>query len=248
MFELVFVNCKLNNECPRNQKHTTLIKNGKEFFFTSVKETCICLICRAKVALAKRGNLERHYKTIHKNHQKDFPPNSELRESKLKNLKLGLAGEQTMFTRPLEKSKAATMASYKICHMLAKHKKPFEDGIMIKECFIEAADSLFGNFKNKTEIISAIKDLKLSRQTVTRRIEIINQNLHNQTMKDLEECTNFSLQIDESTDATDGAQLCIFIRMVFPDMSVRLPNNDYFERDHSWSRHLQCISAIRTEF
>lgn len=220
----------------------------EEFFFTSVKETCICLICRAKVALAKRGNLERHYKTIHKNHQKDFPPNSELRESKLKNLKLGLAGEQTMFTRPLEKSKAATMASYKICHMLAKHKKPFEDGIMIKECFIEAADSLFGNFKNKTEIISAIKDLKLSRQTVTRRIEIINQNLHNQTMKDLEECTNFSLQIDESTDATDGAQLCIFIRMVFPDMSVRLPNNDYFERDHSWSRHLQCISAMRTEF
>lgn len=133
-------------------------------------------------------------------------------------MKLGLAGEQTVFTRPLEKSKAATTASYKICHMLAKHNKPFKDGIMIKECFIEAADSLFGNFKNKTEIISAIKDLQLSRQTVTRRIEIINQDLYNQTLK---ECTYFSLQFDESTDAKDSAQLCIFTRMVFPDMSVK---------------------------
>ena len=33
---------------------------------------------------------------------------------------------------------------------------------MVKEAVIKAADSLFGNFKNKNEIMSAIKDLQLS--------------------------------------------------------------------------------------
>lgn len=169
----------------------------------------------------KRGNLERHYKTVHKKHEDSFPRNSDLRQSKLKYMKRCLEGEQAMFTKPLEKSKAATIASYKVSHILAKNNKPFEDGLMIKECFLEAAESLFVNFKNKAEIISAIKDIQLSRQTVTRRVETISKNLENQTMNYLRDCTYFSLQFDESTDATDVAQLCIFIRMVFPDMTVK---------------------------
>ncbi|KAK9871685.1 hypothetical protein WA026_014134 [Henosepilachna vigintioctopunctata] len=43
-----------------------------------------------------------------------------------------------MFTRPAKQSKAATIASFKISHILAKHKKPFEDGSVVKEAFIEA--------------------------------------------------------------------------------------------------------------
>ena len=31
----------------------------------------------------------------------------------------------------------------------------------------------------------------------------------------------FSLQFDESTDAVDVAQLCVFVRMVFDDMSLK---------------------------
>ncbi|CAH1110459.1 unnamed protein product [Psylliodes chrysocephalus] len=136
-------------------------------------------------------------------------------------MKRCLAGEQAMFTKPLEKSKAATIASYKISHILAKNKKPFDDGVMIKECFLEAAESLFVNFKNKAEIILTIKDIQLSRQTVIRRVETINKNLESQTMNDLRDCSYFSLQFGESTDATDVAQLCILIRMVFPDTIVK---------------------------
>jgi hypothetical protein len=39
---------------------------------------------------------------------------------------------------------------------LAK-KKPFEDGNVIKECLVAAGNSLFNEFKNKTEICNAIK-------------------------------------------------------------------------------------------
>ena len=38
---------------------------------------------------------------------------------------------------------------------------------MVKEAFTKATNSLFGNFKNKDEIMSAIKYLHLSRNTVT---------------------------------------------------------------------------------
>ena len=48
---------------------------------------------------------------------------------------------------------------------------------MVKEAFIEAADSLFINFKNKDEIMSAIKDSRLPRNTVTRQFEGMEENL-----------------------------------------------------------------------
>ena len=92
---------------------------------------------------------------------------------------------------------------------------------MVKEAFIEAADSLFGNFKNKDETMSAIKDLQLSRSTVTKRFEGMEENLAAQLERDIDRCECFSLQFDESTDSVDIAQLCVFIRMVFENMTAK---------------------------
>ncbi|XP_072380567.1 protein FAM200C-like [Diabrotica undecimpunctata] len=122
-----------------------------------------------------------------------------------------------MFTRPVKQSVAATIASFKISYILAQHKKPFEDGEVVKAAFIEAANVLL----NKTDIMSAIKEVQLSRPTVTRRIEIMSKDLESQVKSDIMKCMYFSLQFDESTDMTDIAQLCIFIRMVFSDMLAK---------------------------
>jgi hypothetical protein len=64
--------------------------------------------------------------------------------------------------RPINKDKAATIALYKIKEILAEKKMPSEDGNMIKECLVVAGDSLLNEFKNKTEICSAIKAMQLS--------------------------------------------------------------------------------------
>lgn len=193
----------------------------EEFFFTMIKDKCICLICRASVALPKRGNLERHYKTMQTKYENDFPLKSELRRRKVHDLKNGLKAEQAMFTKPVHQSKAATIASFKISYLLAKNKKPFEDGTVVKEAFLEAGETLFANFKNKAEILAAIKELQLSRPTVTRRVEIIGKDIEQKLKSDIMECRYFSLQFDESTDITDTAQLCVFIRMVFSDMTSK---------------------------
>lgn len=42
-----------------------------------------------------------------------------------------------------------------------------------------------------------------------------------QLLEDVSNCVAFSLQLDESTDIRDIAQLLVFIRMVFEDFSVK---------------------------
>ena len=88
----------------------------------------------------------------------------------------------------------------------------------MKEAFLDAADSLFDDFKNKTEIMKAIKEVQLSHNTTTRRCEV---DVEEQLRKDIDVWKCFSLQFDESTDMVDVAQLCVFIWIVFEDMSAK---------------------------
>lgn len=83
------------------------------------------------------------------------------------------------------------------------------------------ADCLLQKFPSKCEILSAIQDLQLSDNTVTRRIHAISSDMQTQLTDDLEICDWFSLQFDESTDISDTAQLAIMVRMVFSDFTVK---------------------------
>lgn len=192
-----------------------------DYFFIMVKNKCCCLICNTSIALPKKGNVERHFRTLHNKYEIDYPQNSELRKVKIIQLKTGLAAQQSVFTKQTSKSKAATIASLRVSHILAKTKKPFSDGVIFKNAFLEAGESLFSDFGNKAEILSAINDLQLSRNSVTRRVEQISLDLKEQLKKDIEDCSAFSLQVDESTDVVDISQLIIFIRMIFIDFSTK---------------------------
>ncbi|GFW61687.1 uncharacterized protein TNCV_3706221 [Trichonephila clavipes] len=54
-----------------------------------------------------------------------------------------------------------------------------------------------------------------------RRTEAMNNNLEDLLLEDLKACMFLSLKFDESTDISDVAQLCIFVRMVFEDMTSK---------------------------
>lgn len=47
------------------------------------------------------------------------------------------------------------------------------------------------------------------------------EDLTQQMWKDIGDCECFSLQLDESTDVSATAQMCIFTRMVFSDLSAK---------------------------
>ena len=197
----------------------------EDYFFVEFKGKPICLICKDSVALSKKCNLERHYKQKHvitkDKYDERFPPKTALRRAQLQKLKVAYGEQKATFTRPVTKAQAATVASYRVSHVMAKNKKSFKDGEFVKEAITAAAESLFGGFENKREIMSAIKDMQLSRSTVTRRCEDMSEDLHSQLKKDVNSCECFSLQFDESTDMVDVAQLCIYIRMVFDDMTAK---------------------------
>lgn len=55
--------------------------------------------------------------------------------------------------------------------IVVKRNKPFEGVNMIIQYFVVTGDSLFNEFKNKTEIRSAIKEGQLLLGSVSRRAE-----------------------------------------------------------------------------
>jgi hypothetical protein len=168
----------------------------------------VSLIYTASVAFSKKLNAERYFMTMHEDYISKYPDNSEIRRIKAVDLKRNLRSRQAIFSKPVNKAKAAIIASYKITEIL--DKKPFENGNVIKECLVVAGDSIFNEFKNKTEICNAIKEVQLSRSTVTRRVECMSDDTEQQMRQDLEICEFLSLQIDESTDVCDISKLLVF--------------------------------------
>lgn len=66
---------------------------------------------------------------------------------------------------------------------------------------------------------NAVEKVSLSRHSVTRRIVLINEQTERKLKQIIEECSYFSIALDESTDVSDTSQMLIFIRCV----------NDQFE-------------------
>lgn len=56
-----------------------------------------------------------------------------------------------------------------------------------------------------------IQKIPLSNNTVKRRIVDISSNIEEQLSLQLQECTYFAHQVDESTDVTNMAELLVFV-------------------------------------
>lgn len=102
--------------------------------------------------------------------------------------------------------------SYLHSSHLRHWKRPATEGEFLKNTFLDCAESRFLDFKNKGDIIRQISKLQLSDSTVTRRVEMISDDLFSQLLKDMESSEHFSLALDESTDSTDVAQLEVWVR------------------------------------
>lgn len=192
-----------------------------ELCLTNVNDKCVCLICCASLSVGKRCNLERHFTKVHGNFSRDFPAGSSLRKKKIKELKTTLQRQQSLFTKPTKKANASTEASFKVAHVLTKHKKPFTNGGIVKEAMTAVAETLFKDHKSKTEILSAIADVQLGANTVARRVSALSADAVKQLDSDTNRCKCFLIQRDESVDSSNTAQLAVFNRMVFDDFSTK---------------------------
>jgi len=123
-----------------------------EYLFLMPNDKPVCLICHNIVAVAKKANLQRHYRTMHGDFEKNYPSGSKIREDKFNSLKRSLLSQQTTFRRMMKATDCVTEASLQISWVLAKKQKPLSDGETVKECFQECAESLFADFHQRQKL------------------------------------------------------------------------------------------------
>ncbi|XP_040278185.1 zinc finger BED domain-containing protein 5-like [Bufo bufo] len=111
----------------------------------------------------------------------------------------------------MSQQEKTTESSLRVAWILGRHKKPFSDAEIVKECMIEVVDAMFEG-KQKEEFQGKIKQIPLSDSTAARRTEIISEDLLSQLEVKMKKAVCISLAVDESCDATDNAQLMVFVR------------------------------------
>ncbi|XP_030613825.1 general transcription factor II-I repeat domain-containing protein 2 [Archocentrus centrarchus] len=191
---------KVARECRRFQTRW-----ANEYFFIEVKGKCVCLICTETVAVMKEYNLRRHYETKHQTYASYTGAE---REHKVKQMAASLLAQQQYFFRANKAQENATVASYEIAQLIAQHGKPFSDGDFIKQCLTKVAGIMC------PEKLQEFSSVSMSRNTVVRRIEDLSADLKHQMSDKACAFDFYSIACDESTDATDTAQLLIFLRGV----------------------------------
>ncbi len=185
-----------------------------EFLFVLHGSNPLCLLCKQTRSGFKRSNLERHFQTTHTQFNESYPPGSELRKRKIEQLSSSLSEQQRLIHRTTSTAERLTEASFEIAWILARGKKNFSDSEIVKDCFLASAEILFAEFDNKDAIIKQIKGLQLSDSTIMRRIENIGKDVSDQLCADVSAAPCFSIAVDESTDLTDVAQLCVWVRLL----------------------------------
>ena len=119
-------------------------REWESFFFTVIFEVRL-----PHLPVYHRNTEEGKCGAAFSNYDTNFPPKSELRKKMVKEFKCHLSGQQSLFSQLTSKVKAATEASFRVSHLIEKNKKSFQDGEMVKEAFVEAADSLFRDLKTR---------------------------------------------------------------------------------------------------
>jgi len=156
--------------------------------------------------LFKDFNVKRHYQTKHANTYDKLTGSD--RAEKVKQLQAALASQQRFFTRACESKENITKASYEVAMLIANHGKPFTEGTFIKDCVMKMVENICPEKKQE------FANVCLARITVARRVEDISSDIQRQLGGRGEAFDYFSLACDESTDASDTAQLLIFLRGV----------------------------------
>lgn len=178
-----------------------------DYLFILNKGKPQCLECLQTIAVCKEYNLKRHYQSMHE--KKYHSCTGDMRITLVKKLKKQRNCQTNYFSQVTKSQEASVAASFEVCLEIAKAKKPFSDGELIKKCAIKMAQAF-----NDNEMAGKFQSVSLSHQTVSRRVDEISIHVTNKLETIINNCCYFSIALDESTDISDTSQMLIFIRTV----------------------------------
>ena len=190
----------------------------EDYAFTVHENKPLCLICYKLLGQNKGSNVKRHHETNHKNFSSKFPPKSELRKSKLTEIKCALPRQQWFMKVFSKESAATTKASFLVSRNIAGSKHPYYDCEFVNKNITDVVAVLDPNNKKLQRFIA---QMLCSRRTLQRRISQISADIVVTMQSDLKSSLAFSIAVDESTDIQDNPQLAIFVRYVSSDLTIK---------------------------
>lgn len=184
-----------------------------DYLITNNNNKLQCIVCMQILSVPKEYNVKRHYTTLHEKKFQQYT--GESRNGIITDYKKKLKLQTNFFKKSDTDNKCSIAASYEVALEIVKAKKPFSDGVLIKNCAMKMAKQF-----NETKIAEKFATVSVSHQTIARRVEHINQYVSKKLHDTIEKCKYFSLCLDESTDLSDISQLIIFVRTIQEDFSV----------------------------
>ena len=124
-----------------------------------------------------------------------------------------LKGQTNFFNKQVTTSSKALRASLEVSHLIAKSMKPHNIG----ESLVLPAAIMMCRIMHGDKYGDALKMIPLSRDTVSRRISDLSDDIKSQLLTRVQESTKFAIQLDETTDIMNMAQLMVFIRYSHED-------------------------------
>lgn len=197
---------KMKKESWTRQYSEDYIKFG---FIKGADDKPLCVICYATLSneSMKPSKLKRHLELKHSEYSGkpiDFFINKKrefiaTKKTMCSNFSLGA------------QSKNLVMASYEISKLIAETGYPHT---IAEKLIVPAMKILASQICDKKQE-NQLNSLALSNNTVKRRIVEMADNIEETVVGHLKQCNCFSLQVDESTDISNNANLICFVRYDF---------------------------------
>jgi hypothetical protein len=172
----------------------------------------MCVLCTECVSAVKEYNMKRHFTTKHGDFGISYPEGSVVRKAKVESLITSYKRGSAILVQSCTQQEKATAASLHVSWILAKKKKPFSDSETVKECILAVLEEIVSDEKMKKSITSSVQQIPMSDTSTIRRIEILGTEVFESLITDIKQVEFLSIAIDESTDNTDVAQLCVYVR------------------------------------
>ena len=205
-------------EQPRQAKQTAKVKRKYNidylkmgFSWTGDPEdpSPHCVLCYDVLAneAMKPAKLKRHFESKHKDCL-DKPV--AFFERKCEELKCHMQKDTKQFFMPGENAKA-TEASFWVSELIAKTGQPYS----IAQTLIKPSAKLMNSIMLGEKASNAIERVPLSSDTVQRRIVAMAEDVKKQVISRVRQSPLFSLQLDESTDICNEANVLCYVRYIF---------------------------------
>lgn len=167
-----------------------------------------CVLCYDILSneAMKPAKLKRHFESKHKDCI-DKPLS--FFERKCEELQCHMKKDKKQFFVPGENAKA-TEASFLVSELIAKTGHPYSIG----QTLIKPSAKLMNSVMLGEKECDAIEKVPLSADTVQRRIAVMAEDVEKQLITRVRQSPLFSLQLDESTDIGNEANLLCYIRYI----------------------------------